>query len=77
VLQVRGRTPETVAARRALLAGLERHLDEGCLGTIVEVFDADEPHRPGRAPAPAWRVAEALDALTLLGADAGAEAAAR
>jgi len=65
LLRVRGRTAETLARARALLAGLERHLDEACLGHISEVFDAEPPHRAGGAPAQAWSVAEPLSLLSI------------
>jgi predicted glycogen debranching enzyme len=63
-LAVEGRTPEALANGRMLLKGLERHLEEACLGQLGEVFDADPPHRPGGAPAQAWSVAE-MTALLL------------
>jgi predicted glycogen debranching enzyme len=58
-----GRTPATRQHARALLAPLEAHLDEACLGQVSEVLDADPPHRPGGAPAQAWSVAELLRVL--------------
>ncbi len=58
-----GRTPENRAHARSLLAGLEAHLDDACLGQVSEVFDADPPYRPGGAPAQAWSVAELLRVL--------------
>ena len=70
LVNVRGNDAATFDACRALLAGLELHLDEGCLGTIAEVFDADAPHRPGGAPAQAWSVAALLDVLAALEAAA-------
>ncbi len=46
---------------KPILESLQQHMDnEGCLGHINEVFDGDEPHRPGGAPAQAWSVAEFL-----------------
>ncbi len=39
---------------------LARHLEEGCLGSIAEVFDGDPPPLPGGAPSQAWSVAEVL-----------------
>lgn len=39
---------------------LAEHLDEGCLGSIAEVFDGDPPPLPGGAPSQAWSVAETL-----------------
>ena len=60
-----GRTPETVAHCRELLVPLEGHLDEACLGSVSEVFDAEPPHRPGGCPAQAWSVSELLRALAV------------
>jgi predicted glycogen debranching enzyme len=65
LVRVRGRSADTLARGRALLAGLERHLDEACLGHVSEVFDAEPPHRPGGAPAQAWSVAEPLSLLSV------------
>jgi predicted glycogen debranching enzyme len=47
-------------AVRALLRGLEDHLEHAGLGQISEVFDATEPYRPRGCIAQAWSVAEAL-----------------
>jgi predicted glycogen debranching enzyme len=52
--------PGERAAARRLLEGLESHLDEACLGTISEVFDAEEPFTPRGCVAQAWSVAEIL-----------------
>jgi len=44
-----------------LLRGLLQHMDaESGIGTISEVFDGDEPHRPRGCIAQAWSVAEVL-----------------
>ncbi|HSP79231.1 MAG TPA: amylo-alpha-1,6-glucosidase [Myxococcaceae bacterium] len=48
------------SAARALLQGLEEHLEHSCVGQINEVFDATEPFRPRGCVAQAWSVAEAL-----------------
>jgi len=69
LLRVRGRTTETLTRGRALLAGIERHLDEACIGHVSEVFDAEPPHRPGGASAQAWSVAEPLSLLSIELAD--------
>jgi predicted glycogen debranching enzyme len=53
-----GRSPETIALCRALLTPLEKHLAEGCLRNVPEVFDAEPPFRAGGTPAQAWSVAE-------------------
>ncbi len=38
------------------------HLNEGCLGQVSEIFDADAPHTPRGCVAQAWSVAELLRA---------------
>ena len=49
-----------------ILAGLAAHLDEGCIGTISEIFDGDAPHVPRGCFAQAWSVAETLRAWHIL-----------
>ena len=36
------------------------HLNEGCIGSVSEIFDADAPHHPRGCVAQAWSVAEIL-----------------
>jgi len=60
-----GRTPQTLARCRELLSPLQEHLDEACLGSVSEVFDAEPPHRPGGCPAQAWSVSELLRVITV------------
>ncbi len=62
-LRVFGNNSVNVAYCRALLRGLEKHLEEGCLGTISEIFEPEPPHRAVGAPAQAWSVAELLQVL--------------
>lgn len=38
----------------------EYHLQEGCIGSVSEIFDAEPPHRPRGCAAQAWGVAEIL-----------------
>ena len=45
------------------LAALYQHMQEHGLGTIAEVFDAVEPHKPGGCFAQAWSVSEVLSIL--------------
>lgn len=52
---------------RELLAGFAPHLDEACIGSISEIFDAEPPHRPRGAFAQAWSVAELLRAAHRVG----------
>jgi predicted glycogen debranching enzyme len=58
------------AHAKALLAGLEPHLGEACLGNLSEIFDAEAPHTPRGCFAQAWSVAETLRAWTVLTARA-------
>jgi predicted glycogen debranching enzyme len=36
------------------------HLNEGCIGSVSEIFDGDTPHHPRGCVAQAWGVAEVL-----------------
>jgi predicted glycogen debranching enzyme len=45
---------------------LEHLTTDGCIGSISEVFDGDEPHRPAGAFAQAWSVAEVMRAYLLI-----------
>ena len=47
-------------ANTGTLAGLTKHLDHACVGSINEIFDAEEPYTPRGCIAQAWSVAEAL-----------------
>ena len=42
------------AAARALLKGLEEHLEHSGVGQISESFDATEPYHPRGCVAQAW-----------------------
>ena len=48
---------------RALLDGFDKHLSEACVGSISEIFDAEEPYAPRGCVAQAWSVAEVLRCL--------------
>jgi predicted glycogen debranching enzyme len=52
--------PEDRAGARKLLEGFVPHLDEACVGSISEVFDAVEPYVARGCIAQAWSVAEVL-----------------
>lgn len=66
VLKVHGSDPSAKRRCRSFLAPLIEHLDQnGCLGTIAEIFDGDPPHSPRGAFAQAWSVAEVLRAWLL------------
>ena len=45
---------------RTIFNGMEVSLKEACIGSVVEIYDGDEPHTPRGAMAQAWSVAELL-----------------
>jgi glycogen debranching enzyme len=54
-----GATKENEAYCKQLLRGLEMEsATRGCIGSIAEVYDGDEPRYPRGCPAQAWSVAE-------------------
>ncbi len=54
-----GRTPENLDRCRTLVATLEAEaVTGGCVGSIAEIYDGDEPRYPKGCPAQAWSVAE-------------------
>jgi predicted glycogen debranching enzyme len=52
--------PDHPAEARSFLSGFVPHLDEQCIGSISEVFDAEAPYTPRGCIAQAWSVAEVL-----------------
>ncbi|MBF0549851.1 MAG: glycogen debranching enzyme family protein [Deltaproteobacteria bacterium] len=52
--------PGQDAEARRFLAGFTAHLDDACIGSISEVFDAEAPYTPRGCVAQAWSVAEVL-----------------
>ncbi len=52
--------PDDPIAARQFLEGFVPHLQEFGVGSIAEVFDAEEPYRPRGCIAQAWSVAEVL-----------------
>lgn len=48
------------------IAGFDSHLNEACIGTIAEIFDAEAPFAPRGCAAQAWSVAEVLRASAML-----------
>jgi predicted glycogen debranching enzyme len=55
--------PEDREGARRLLDGFSEHLNEACVGSISEIFDADAPFVPRGCVAQAWSVAEVLRCL--------------
>lgn len=45
---------------KRVMEGFKYHLNEGCIGSISEIFDGDAPHHPRGCIAQAWGVAELL-----------------
>jgi predicted glycogen debranching enzyme len=61
--------PGDRAGARKFLRGFEPHLDEACIGSISEIFDAEAPFTPRGCIAQAWSVAEVLRCLALTAED--------
>ena len=59
--------PADRAGARRWLDGFDAHLSEVCVGSISEIFDAEEPYRPRGCIAQAWGVAELLRAWKMTG----------
>jgi glycogen debranching enzyme len=55
--------PEDRGGARRLLEGFDAHLSDACVGSISEIFDAEEPYVPRGCVAQAWSVAEVLRCL--------------
>jgi predicted glycogen debranching enzyme len=51
------------AGARRFLEGFVPHLSDACIGTISEIFDAEEPYVARGCAAQAWSVAEVLRCL--------------
>jgi glycogen debranching enzyme len=60
--------PATKARLAEWLAGFGPELERAGLDHVSEVFDGDEPQRPGGTFAQAWNTGELLRACHLLGA---------
>jgi predicted glycogen debranching enzyme len=58
--------PDDAAGARRALDGFVPHLDDACIGSISEVFDAETPFTPRGCIAQAWSVAEWLRARVKL-----------
>ena len=52
--------PEDQGGPAQFLAAFDRHLDDGCVGTVSEIFDAEPPYAARGCVAQAWSVAEVL-----------------
>jgi predicted glycogen debranching enzyme len=61
-------------ATQRFLSAFNGHLDDGCIGSISEIFDAEPPYTARGCVAQAWSVAEVLRCLVNAARDAGAAA---
>lgn len=66
--------PDDVDGARRTLAGFVPHLDDACIGSISEIFDAEPPFTPRGCIAQAWSVAEVLRVWVKLAMTGSAEA---
>jgi glycogen debranching enzyme len=51
------------------LEGFSNHLNEACIGSISEIFDAEAPFQPRGCVAQAWSVAEVLRCIVKTSAE--------
>jgi predicted glycogen debranching enzyme len=56
---------DRTGAREHCLEGFAMHLDQAGIGTLSEIFDAEDPYTPRGCVAQAWSVAEVLRAWLL------------
>ena len=64
---MKGSVPANVSAHdqaRKVISSFEYHLNEACIGSVSEIYDADAPHSPRGCIAQAWSVAEILRVIT-------------
>jgi len=64
--------PDDKAGARQCLDGFDAHLNEAGIGTLSEIFDAEQPYTPRGCIAQAWTVAEVLRAWLLTDSSAAA-----
>jgi glycogen debranching enzyme len=55
-----------MAGLRGAIEGFTPHLNDACVGSISEIFDADSPYTPRGCVAQAWSVAELLRCWVML-----------
>jgi len=69
--------PDQTAAAHERLLQFDDHIDEACVGSISEIFDAEAPYIPRGCIAQAWSVAEVLRCLIKTNANNTAPATAK
>ncbi len=65
--------PDRPQDAREFLEAFVAHLDEACVGSISEIFDAEPPYTPRGCVAQAWSVAEVLRCWVKTGTEREAE----
>lgn len=66
-LKVNGFSRKSKKKAAEFIQPLLQHLtDDGCLGSVSEIFDGDMPHKPRGCIAQAWSVAELIRAYQLI-----------
>jgi predicted glycogen debranching enzyme len=63
--------PDGASTASRFLEGFDGHLNEACVGSVSEIFDAKAPYTPRGCIAQAWSVAELLRIHAKLGTPAG------
>lgn len=63
-VKVYGHSKQNIEKANHLLDPVRAHLNEGCIGTIAEIFDGDAPHTSRGCYGQAWSVGEILRAYT-------------
>lgn len=58
IMKINGEKGKTKAKK--VINNFAYHLEEACIGSVSEIFDADPPHHPRGCVAQAWGVAEVL-----------------
>ncbi len=61
-VKVHGHSKESKELARKLIEPIEDHLSDGCIGSIAEIFDGNEPHISRGCYGQAWSVGEILRA---------------
>jgi predicted glycogen debranching enzyme len=56
--------PDRIEKVREVLAGFESHLQDACIGSLSEIYDAEPPYNPRGCIAQAWSVGEVLRCLS-------------
>jgi predicted glycogen debranching enzyme len=58
--------PEDISSAKDYLSGFDHHLNEACIGSVSEIFDAESPYSPRGCIAQAWSVAELLRCYNII-----------